>query len=180
MRNAAPAAVLGALVLALAAGCSSTTTTTAKTGTETLTGKVTGAAAVAASTTIPLKLAGVVNTTSSITLNSSKSTTGVFKTPAGDLAVTHTNSNGTGSLVNPAKCEFRQVIAVTYTVIGSKSTGKFAGASGHGKATVIFEGDGPKYTSGSKKGQCNQSNNAQPIPAGAFSTFTGAGPLTIK
>jgi hypothetical protein len=180
MNRAAPAAVLGALVLALAAGCSSTTTTTAKTGTETLTGKVTGAAAVASSTTIPLKLAGVVNTTSSITLNSSKSTTGVFKTPAGNLVVTHTNSNGTGSIVNAAKCEFRQVIAVTYTVIGSKSTGKFAGASGHGKATVIFEGDGPKYTSGSKKGQCNQSNNAQPIPAGAFSTFTGAGPLTIK
>ena len=180
MNRAAPVAGLGVLALLAAAGCGSTTTTTAKTGTETLSGKVTGAAAVAASTTIPLKLAGVVNTTSSITLNSSKSTSSVFRTPAGDLAVTHTNSNGTGSIVNPAKCEFRQVIAVTYTVIGSKSTGKFAGASGHGKVTLIFEGDGPKYTSGSKKGQCNQSNNAQPLPAGAFSTFTGAGPLTIK
>jgi hypothetical protein len=187
------AALTGAIALAAGLGaCSSSgssasssstsakATTAPMSGTETLTGQVTGAAAAASSTTIPLKLAGVVNTTSSITLNSSKSTSVVFKTPVGNLAVTHTNSNGTGTVISAAECRAKQVVAVTYTVIGSKSTGKFAGATGSGKVTVIFEADGPKYTSGSKKGQCNQSSNAQPLASGALATFAGAGPLTIK
>ena len=54
-------------------------------GTETMTGQVTGAAAVANTTTFPLVLTGPVNTTGTITLPNGNSThaTITFKTKAG-------------------------------------------------------------------------------------------------
>lgn len=181
-----------ALVGALAACSSSSSSTGAaatksaapKPTTETMTGQVTGAAAVANTTVIPLKLTGVVDTTGTFTSPNSNAAhvTVTFPTKAGNLVVAAyaPNTNTAPTVVNAAACRFKSTIHATYTVDGSKSTGKFAGATGSGKATVVFEADAPKYTSGSHKGQCNMSNNAQPVAAGALGTFNSTGPLTLK
>jgi hypothetical protein len=189
------AALTGAIALigALGACSSSASSSTAaaasksaapKPAIETMTGKVTGAAAVANTTVIPLKLTGVVNTTGTFTVPSGNAThaTVTFPTKAGNFVVAAVvlNPNATPTVVNAAACRFIYTGHVTYTVDGSKSTGTFAGATGSGKATLVFEADAPKYTSGSDKGKCNMSNNAQPMAAGALTTFAAAGPLKLK
>lgn len=188
------AALIGAIALIGALGaCSSSTSSTSaaasksaapKPTTETMTGQVTGAAAVANTTVIPLKLTGVVDTTGTFTVPSGNAThaTVTFPTKAGNLVVAAVvlNPNATPTAVNAAACRFKYTGHVTYTVDGSKSTGTFAGATGSGKATLVFEADAPKYTSGSDTGKCNMSNNAQPMAAGALATFAASGPLTLK
>jgi len=188
------AALTGTIALAGALGaCSSsgsstgaaaTTSAAPKPTTETMTGQVTGAAAVANTTVIPLRLTGVVNTTGTFTPPNTSAThvTITFPTKAGNLVVAASapDANAAPTVVNAAACRFKSTIHATYTVDGSKSTGTFADATGSGKATLIFEADGPKYASGSHKGQCNMSSNAQPMAAGALSTFAAAGPLTLK
>ena len=188
------AALTGAIALAGALGaCSSSASSTGAAATtsaapkptaEIMTGQVTGAAAVASTTVIPLKLTGVVNTTGTFTPPNTSAThvTITFATKAGNLvaAASAPDANAAPTVVNAAACRFQSTIHATYTVDGSKSTGTFAGATGSGKATLIFAADAPKYTSGSHKGQCNMSNNAQPMAAGALATFAAAGPLTLK
>ena len=105
-----------------------------------------------------------------------------FPTKAGNLVVAAyaPDANAAPTVVNAAECRGKSTIHATYTVDGSKSTGSFAGATGSGKATVVFEADAPKYTSGSQSGQCNMSSNVQPLAAGALATFAASGPLTLK
>ena len=188
------AAFTGAIALAGALGaCSSSSSSTGaaaaksaapKPTTQTMTGQVTGAAVVANTTVIPLKLTGVVDTTGTFTSPNTNAThvTLTFPTKAGNLVVAAyaPDANAAPTVVNAAQCRGKSTIHATYTVDGSKSTGTFAGATGSGKATVVFEADAPKYTSGSQNGQCNMSNNAQPLAAGALATFTASGPLTLK
>jgi hypothetical protein len=125
-----------------------------------------------------------VNTTSTFSPPNSNAThvAVTFPTKAGNLVVAADapNANAAPSVVNAAACRFKSTTNATYTVDGSKSTGMFAGATGSGKATVVFVADAPKYTSGSDKGKCNMSNNAQPMAAGALATFDASGPLTLK
>jgi hypothetical protein len=143
-------------------------------------GKVTGAAAVTANgPTIPLKLTGPVATTSSFTPpnNNNTKATVTFKTPGdGNLVVNavapDANQNPTANMTT---CLFHQTVHATYTVDGGKSTGKFKDATGSGSVIFTFQATGPRL----KSGACDQSNNAQPLAAGAFTTFYASGPLTV-
>lgn len=187
------AAAAGTLAaVALIAGCSSSGNTSAKpavkvstgpaSGTETMTGQVTGAAAVANTTTFPLVLTGPVNTTGAITLPNGNSThaTITFKTKAGDLVAAayapDANSNTPPTVVDAAACRFKFTINATFTVTGAKSTGAFKDAHGSGQAAIVFEADAPKLSNG----KCNMSNNVQPLTNGALGTFHSSGPLTVN
>jgi len=191
MNKILPAAGLAALVLA-ATACSSSSSSThatgsssathaATTGTESMTGQVTGAAAVTGTNgpTVPLTLTGPVATTSAFTPPGGTSTHSVvtFKTPDGNLVVA---AVAPGANQNPAlnakTCAMAQTIHATYVVNGAKSTGKFAGATGKGTATFSFAATAPKLASG----KCNDSENAQPLAKGAIVIFTASGPLTLK
>ena len=160
---------------------SATASAAAKSGLETVTGQVTGAAAVANTTTFHLKFTGPVTTTGTFTPPNSNAKTQavVFPTQAGNMAVNATvtsNPNAAPTMVNAAQCRFAFATRVNYTIDGAKSTGSFAGATGSGKATVSFTADAPKLSDG----KCNMSQNAQPLAKGAIAVFAAAGPLTLK
>ena len=192
MKASLAAAAGTVAAIALIAGCSSSGTSSAKpavkvstgpaSGTETMTGQVTGAAAVANTATFPLVLTGPVNTTGTITLPSGNSThaTITFKTKKGDLVAAayapDANSNTPPTVVDAAACRFKFAINATYTVNGAKSTGAFKNAHGSGKAAIVFEADAPKLSDG----RCNMSENAQPLTNGALGTFRSSGPLTVN
>jgi hypothetical protein len=84
------------------------------------------------------------------------------------------SKNGKALITDTATCSF------VYRIIGpvtiSAGTGAYAGISGTATVTIVFGGVGPYYTSGAKKGQCNQSQNAN--PSGQYQSITGAG--TVK
>jgi hypothetical protein len=63
-----------------------------------------------------------------------------------------------------------------FTVNGAKSTGKFAGATGTGKAVGVLSGNLPKLSGG----KCNESNNVQLSAKTAVATFTATAKLTVK
>jgi len=169
-------AVVAALGIAgLAAACSSSPSTTS--GTEHFSSVLHGQAALGNSFT--LTYTGPVNTTGSFSTSGPAPTPGqekAFDTKAGTLElkvdkVPVNTQNG-----NPTTCAFKADTVVDYTVVGSKSTGKFAGASGSGTVTAIFTGTGPRLSNG----KCNESNSAQPIASTAYASFVGAGPLTVS
>lgn len=183
-------------IAGLAAACSSTTSTTSSThsGTEILSGTITGQAAIKTfenqNSNAPLIFpkftwSGVVNTTA---VNESIGSGGngteyTFPTPAGDFALIHTSKspNGTGSATGPVSgvCSFKDVTSGTYTVVADKSTGSFNGATGHGTFAITITGTGPITPKATK---CTVGNNG-PNVAGIKSasiTFTASGPLTVK
>lgn len=173
------AALVGAIAIAaVAAACSSTPSTT--TGTETWQGTATGANVLANTTTYPLKFTGPVTATASWTTpggNQTKITT-TFKTTAGNLVANANvpDVNNPPGTVDTKTCLARFTISGTYTVDGPKSTGKFKDATGHGTIKDVTQAYLPKL----KNGQCNESNNAQPLTAGALSTIKITGPLTVS
>jgi hypothetical protein len=61
----------------------------------------------------------------------------------------------------------------TYTIVGSKSTGKWAGATGSGHYTLYFSVTVPRM--GEK---CDFANNVTPVSG--VETFHASGPVTIK
>jgi hypothetical protein len=67
---------------------------------------------------------------------------------------------------------------VTVNVVGSKSTGAFAGASGPGAAQIYFAAYAPRFKSGPHKGQCN--GKAPPLAKGAVASFLASAVLTVK
>jgi hypothetical protein len=177
--GAATAAATGLTIWGLAA-CSSSPATT--TGTETMSGTVTGMAAVGSSTTgpaIPITMTGPVTATSVFDTpggNGTKATI-TFKTDKGNLVVDANAPDANAQpAVNSSTCYFSQVVHATYTVVGGKSTGAFKGATGSGNAAVTFHAYDPKLTNG----KCNESNSAQPLANGALSSFTASGPLTVQ
>lgn len=189
------AALAPIAVLAITLGACSTTSSgtnaastakaaAAKPTTETISGRITGKAVLANTTAFPLTLTGVVNTTGKVTLPSGNGThkTITFYTEAGNLvaAASAPDANNPPTTTNKSTCRFTSTIHATYTVAGGKSTGKFAGATGHGTATVVFSAIAPRYPSGKQQGQCNESNNAQPLAAGAYASFHSTGPLKLK
>lgn len=165
-------------VAAVVAACSSSPTKT--TGTETWQGKETGAAVVTSqSPTYHLTFTGPVQATStwSPPNNNNTKATVTFKTTAGNLVVNADlpdNANPPTS-VNKTTCFFKSTLTGTYTVDGAQSTGKFKDATGHGNVTDIFAAYAPKL----KDGACNESNNAQPLAAGAYTTLYVSGPMTV-
>lgn len=181
-----------ALTIAGAAACSSATSTVSNTagtgkasaapmsGTETITGQVAGAAAVANNTSIPLTWRGPVDTTSTFNAGGNGPAKGqhhTFTTKAGNLTVVVSATPGNvQKVLSAGTCQFEYVTTVPYKVDGAASTGKFAGATGGGAVVVSFRAYLPKLADG----KCNESNTAQPLAKGAVAAFKGGGPLTIK
>jgi hypothetical protein len=182
-----------------AAGCSSsssshpatsaspavTATHTSLSGTETITGTVTGKAAEANNPTFPLTFRGPIATTGTFTPPNNNDVHQVvtFKTAAGNMVVNATvpgNSNPNGPppthLPGGNGCVFGFTMHASYTINGAQSTGKWAGASGSGNVIVNFSAELPKLSNG----QCNLSQNVQPVSGTSKAVFTAAGPLTVK
>jgi hypothetical protein len=176
---ATAAAVLGVAALA-ACGSSSSSGTTTKTvhGTEHVSGKVTGLAALASNTAFSVTWTGPVTTTGKFETNGPAPKKGqehTFTTGAGKLVVkVSATPASTQKMVSTTTCRFAAATRVPYSVLGSKSTGAFKGARGSGTVAVIFHADLPK-----KNGKCDESRSARPVPRSAVGTFSGGGPMTI-
>jgi hypothetical protein len=201
-------AVLAGGIAIAAAACSSGPTTTS--GTEMITGTTTGSAA-AANLNNPNQNAPVVFTTfaytgpASVTVKNytlpggqtkvGQPQSGVLKTPAGNLALTHTATYQPSNTTPPtllktipaggsvgAVCVFTIPFEKgNYTVNGSQSTGKFHGATGHG-TYVITATIGAKLPAG--KTTCNindfGANGPKAIAQGSSILFKATGPLTVS
>ena len=199
------AGLAGAVVLAAAVGaCSSsgsrassstgaTATAPPKSGTETIIGTVTGAAVAiflnSNGSTLPsfpsLVFTGPVDTTISGPVNlggsTAKTSTQTFVTPAGNLTIQLTvkTNGGQPTVIDKSgrTCYFTVSGIGSYTMVGSESTGKFAGATGSGTYVLaIFVGANllPGKTT------CSASNTGNVIAQGATIMFKASGPLTLK
>jgi hypothetical protein len=182
---ASAASVAAAITLALVVVLSLTTApgpAASVSGTETITGQVSGAAAAANDPTISLTFHGLVNATGSWTVPSTNDTHQVttFRTTAGNLTINATllNPNGRAQYVG-APCRYGYTTRVAYTVDGAKSTGKFAGASGSGRAAVTSSVEVPKQA-GTPYCEDPYNYRTQPLNSTGKFAFTGAGPLTVR
>jgi hypothetical protein len=180
-RYLAGAAALAAAGLA-AAGCGSSGTSSSaasspapRTGTQSMSGSVAGQAALTNAPTIRLTMHGLVNTTATVHLTNTRQNPVTFKTPQGNLTVTHTAGTTSSKLLSAQTCRFEVGQRSTYTVVPGKSTGTFKGATGNGTAVFTFTGDLPK-----KNGKCDTSSSAQPSPQGLRVSFAAHGPMTLK
>jgi hypothetical protein len=152
------------------------------TGPEVIAGTVHGKAALANSTIIPLKFAGVVVTSSKVDLGGGgsphKGATKTLKTPAGNLTVMVTAKPQSTQSLNPKTCRESFAQDIVVSVAGSKSTGAFAGASGPGAVQISFTAIAPRFKSGPNKGKCNP--QGQPNPKGAVANFLASVVLTTS
>lgn len=85
-------------------------------------------------------------------------------------------SKGKLLLQNKATCSFVFRLAGPITI--SDGTGSYKGISGSARMTITFGGVGPFYATGAKKGQCNQSKNAN--PSGQYTSITGTGAVKFN
>ncbi len=174
--------VLGACTSSSSSTSSSSTATASaapKSGIEMVYGKLTGSAAMASNPVFHLTFVGPVSTTATIPLGGApkKGASHTFTTAAGNLVVTlDSDGTNTGALESTKTCLFAYTRTVPLTVDGAKSTGKFAGATGSGKAVVLFSRDLPKLSNG----KCNETSNAEPSAKTALNTFTATITLTLK
>jgi hypothetical protein len=188
MKNLAALAAVLALAAGLAACTSSggsTVTATAKatatpvSGTETLSGKLTGAAATSDILVFHLSLTGPVRTTATIQLGTEvpeRYESYTIHTAVGDLAVTLASAGtSTGGLKSAKTCLYVLTTAVPFMVDGASSTGKFAGTTGTGTAVVVSSGDDPRLSDGT----CNTSRDALPSTT-AVATFVATIKLTLR
>ena len=129
--------------------------------------------------------AGVVNTTirGPVTLGHSTAitVTYTFVTPAGNLTIRRTQKTLHNQLAPAGRsggtCYFTASSTGVYTVVGSQSTGEFAGATGSGTyvTTVVVGADlQPGRTT------CSVSNAGNVIAKGTSITYRASGPLTVK
>ena len=204
------AGLAGAIALAAAVGaCSSSSSSTSassssstsakatvapKSGTETITGTVTGAAAAnwvnsGGKTQLQLPslvFTGPVDTTitgpgARLDSGTAKTSTHTFVTPAGNLTLQRTSSTSESPLAvtghSGSTCYFKETGTYSYTVVGSHSTGKFAGATGSGTITNTLV-LGADLLPG--KTTCSADNVGNVAAKGASITFKASGPLTLK
>ena len=175
-------------MLALAACTSSGSSTapaTAKatiapvSGTETLSGKLTGSASMSDIPVFHLRLTGPVGTTATISLSylPEKGTSYTLKAPVGDLAVILDSAGTSTSGLKSAKtCLYATTTTVPFTVDGASSTGKFAGATGTGTAVFMRSGEDPKFSDGT----CNVSADVLASAKTAVATFAATIKLTVR
>jgi hypothetical protein len=182
----AAVAVAGTASVALVAGVPALASSHASasksvTGPEVIAGTLHGKKALANAPVIPLAWRGLVNTHSVINLGGNGPHKGSVKTlssPAGKLTVRVTSKPHVSQALNTRTCRFSFTQDIPVTVVGRRSTGAFAGASGPGAVQVSFAATAPRFTSGSKKGQCNP--NGQPKAKGAVATFLASLVLTVR
>ena len=192
------AGLAGAVALGAAVGgCSSSGSTSAaatpRSGTETITAMLTGAPAAsyfnsggATPPSFPaVVFAGVVTTTirGPVTLGraTGKTVTHILVTPAGNLTIRRTEKTRNNQLAPAGRsgstCYFTASSTGVYTVAGSQSTGKFAGAAGGGTyvTTVVVGADLlPGRTT------CSISSAGSVIATGTSITYRASGPLTVE
>ena len=137
-------------------------------------GSTTNLSIILANTSVlPVKAHGVVRTKGTISLGGPNNGKSSFDFRAGKLTVNHTQtSGGSQPSVNLKTCVASQTEGGVYTVIGG--TGRFSGATGHGKYKIYFAIVFPRL----KNGKCNTSQSAQPI-SGKIS-FLAYGPLSVR
>ena len=180
MRKIVTALAVAALTLPVAAFSSSSAGSSSKSGTERFSGTLKGAPALANVTTYNLTFTGPIATTGSIALGSGGNKKGdehTIKTKAGNLVIVLDRNVGNGTANgNPTTCVFTDRITVPSTIVGSKSTGSWAGATGNFGVVALFRATGPRLSNG----KCNTSSTAKPITSTAFSSFAGTGPVTVK
>ena len=173
------AAGAAALMLSVPAALAGTHAAASVTGPEVLSGSVTGQAALANAPHIPLTLSGVVPTSDpGFTLGGGHATTHTVKTKAGNLVVHQTAKPVSSQSLNKTTCRVTFTQDVALSVVGSESTGSFAGASGPAAAQIYFSAIVPRYASGPKKGQCDPSGN--PKAKGAVADFLADAVLTVS
>lgn len=178
--------VTGAASVALIAGVpalasSHASTSSAITGPEIITGTIYGRQVLAKPPVIPLTWRGLVHTHSAVHLGGSGPQQGSVKTlgtPEGNLTVMVTSKPTHSRSFNPATCRFTFTQDIPLTVVGSKSTGSFADASGPAAAQVSFSVISPRFKTGPKKGQCNP--RARPLAEGAVASFLASAVLTLR
>lgn len=100
-----------------------------------------------------------------------------MKTKAGNLVVQRTGTPTHSQSINKKTCRVTFAQDLTLKLLGSQSTGAFAGASGPGAAQISFSAILPRYTSGPNKGQCDTSAN--PKAKGAVANFLADAVLTV-
>ncbi|HTV99625.1 MAG TPA: hypothetical protein VMF87_04945 [Streptosporangiaceae bacterium] len=180
MRKIVTALAVAALTLPVAAFSSSSAGRSSTSGTERFSGVLRGAPALANVTTYTLTFSGPVSTTGTIALGSGGNKKGdqhTIKTKAGNLVIVLDRNVGNGTASgNPTTCVFTDRITVPTTIVGSKSTGSWAGATGNFGIVALFRATGPRLSNG----KCNTSSTAKPITSTAFSSFAGTGPVTVK
>jgi hypothetical protein len=140
-----------------------------------------GKKALANAPVIPLKWQGIVATHSSVKLGGGGAHKGGTKTltsPAGKLTVKIIAKPTTSQSENAKSCRFSFTEYIVLTVLGSKSTGAFAGAAGPGAVQVKFAATEPRFKSGANKGECNP--NAEPIASTAVASFLASVVLTVN
>jgi hypothetical protein len=152
-----------------------------RTGPEVISGSVTGKRANANTPHIPLRLRGVVGARDAgFVLGNGHGNSHTLLTSAGKLAVRGIGQQQVSQKANFKTCHATYTVRQTFKVVGSKSTGAFAGASGPGAYQIYFAAFYPRYTSGKHKGQCNTSNNARPLNRGAVASFLASAVLTVR
>ena len=144
----------------------------ARSGTETIT-----ASSTSPSATVTIHASGVFTATGTFKLPSGNGAAVVhFVFPHGTLTADASKSKTASAHVNTKTCAVSQVSSGTYTISPSKSTGTYAGATGHGTYAATFAAVLPKL----KDGKCDLSNSAQPVKGTTHVIVTVRGPLTLK
>lgn len=169
-----------ALVLAGIPAQASSHAARTRTGPEVIAGSVHGKKALANAPLVPLTLRGLVRTHGIVNLGGPNSVKKhAIRTPAGTLWV-KLDKRQTSQTANRRTCRVSYTEDDTFQVLGSKSTGAFAGSSGPGAVRLHFGFTLPRYRSGPHKGKCNGSNNARPLTRGAIGTFLASIVLTVR
>ena len=150
---------------------------------ETAYGAIYGKPATAEFVTIPLSWHGLVNTHGTFSGHGKPPAKGqehTFPTAAGNLVGLVAAPPQQAQTFKATTCYFTYTTTVIFAIVPSKSTGKFAGATGPGAVKVFFAGYVPRYTSGPKKGQCNTSPSAPELTKGAVASFDLGALVTTK
>ncbi len=186
-RKLTAAAVAGAASVTLVAAipalaASQPNRITAVTGPEVIAGAVHGNKALSNNPTIPLRWQGLVRSVSTTKLGGGsgphKGSVKTLKSPAGNLTVRVTAKPHSSQAISHKTCRISFTEDIAVTVLGSRSTRAFAGASGPGAVQVYFAATAPRFKSGPKKGQCNF--NGRPRAKGAITSFLVSLVLTLK
>jgi len=149
------------------------------TGTETFTSGVVTTPSILNSNNpvIPLTYKGVVPATGTFPLGGgngpSPGQQKTFVTSKGDMVLQVVTAKNVVRFLDKKTCVAQNITVVHYTVVGGKSTGSFAGATGSGVVQVLFQANSELH------GKCSLAQNAGPATLkGAYVLLSGAGPMT--
>ena len=78
---------------------------------------------------------------------------------------------------NTSTCSGIVTASGSAKIVTGSGTGAYSGISGSFTVTFVYAAIGPKNTSGKHKGQCNNSNNVQPL--GSAQIVTGSGTVSF-